>query len=208
MTFPKGSGIPAGGPGQGPPSGVPARRYTRPPFGRGNLATVVHGARTPRVYGELATVLTAGLIEDRPDLATFPEAVAAWATAEAQAALMRRHIEQVGSIDPGTGEPRAKVLEWLAKFERLAAETRRPLGLDPTSEAALTKERAAVAVLAVDLVALAERGREALAAREAAGLEAPDLAGEVLEQQRAAYAREHAQAAAALNGGDPRRSKP
>jgi hypothetical protein len=37
-------------------------------------------------------VLAAGLVEDRPDLARYPEAVAAWSTAEAQAALLRRRF--------------------------------------------------------------------------------------------------------------------
>jgi len=43
--------------------------------------------------------LTVGLLADRPDLAQFPEAVAAWATAEAQAALLRRHLAEVGTVD-------------------------------------------------------------------------------------------------------------
>lgn len=180
------SGIPAGGPGQGPPSGIPARGQ-RPPFPPGNTVRLTHGSRSPRVYGALAELLAAGLVDDRPDLAAYPEAVAAWATAEAQAALMRRHVAEAGTFDPETGEPRARALEWLRSFERLAAEHRATLGLDPRSEASLARERAAAASLAVDLGALAEHGRAVLAAREAAGLPAPpDLAGEVLAGVRAA----------------------
>jgi hypothetical protein len=71
-------------------------------------------------------------------------------------------------------------------FEKLATEGRATLGLDPRSEATLAKERAAAATLAVDLEALAERGRQALEAREQAGLPGPpDLAGEVLTEVRA-----------------------
>ncbi|GAA4817112.1 hypothetical protein ACFQ0K_08625 [Nocardioides caeni] len=186
MTWPKGSFTPAGGPGHGPPSGIPAKG-TRPPFAPGNLARATSGARSPRVYGDLAQRLAAGLTEDRPDLGAYPEAVAAWATAEAQAALMRRHVAEVGPLDPDTGKPREAVLSWLTRLENAAARHRATLGLDPRSEAALARERAAASVLAVDLDALAERGRQALAQRETA---APDLAAEVLGQHLDAYARE------------------
>ena len=83
------------------------------------------------------------------------------------------------------------VLIWLTRLEGAAARHRATLGLDPRSEAALARERAAASVLAVDLDALAERGRQALAQRDAAGLPAPpDLAGEVLAEHVAAYADE------------------
>lgn len=181
---------------QRPASGIPARGTgTRPPFTPGNLVGASHGARAPRVYGDLAQRLAVGLMDDRPDLAAYPEAVAAWATAEAQAALMRRHVADVGTF-ADDGEPRGSLLTWLRSFERMASEARKPLGLDPMSEAALSRERAAAATLAVDLDALAERGRLALAQREAAGLPAPpDLAGEVLTEHRAAYADERTAAA-------------
>ncbi len=166
------------GPASGIPAGGPASLMPFPP---GNVVGLRSGHRSPRVYGKLAQRLAAGLAEDRPDLGAYPEAVAAWATAEAQVALLRRHVAEVGPIDPATGEPRVTSLTWLRQLERLAAEHRATLGLDPRSEATLTRERAAAAVLTVDLVGLAERGRAALATREAAGLPAPpDPAGDVL----------------------------
>lgn len=149
----------------------------------GNTQTVKSGARSPRVYGELAQHLAAGLVDDRPDLAVYPEAVAAWATAEAQAALIRRHLTEAGWIDRTTGEPNGATLHWLGVFERLAAKHRDTLGLDPRSEAALARERASAAVLAVDLSALAERGRAALAEHRLNP--APDLAGEALAKVHA-----------------------
>lgn len=185
------SGIPAGGPGHGPASGI-AAKGTRPPFTPGNLLGVKHGAGAPGVYGPLAEQLAAGLLAERPDLGAYPAAVAAWATAEAVAALMRRHVAEVGAIDPETNEPRPGTLTWLAKFERAAAEARRPLGLDPLADAVLTKTRAEVATLTVDLVALAERGRQALAGRA----EPADLAGDVLAEQLEAYGAERAAQAA------------
>ncbi|MFT4227734.1 hypothetical protein [Micropruina sp.] len=194
------SGIRAGGPGKGDASGIPASHRLAP-------APIVHGARSPRVYGELAQILAAGLSAERPDLAAFPEAVAAWATSEAQAALLRRHLAEVGPVDPDTAKPRTGSLDALRQFERLAAESRRTLGLDPRSEAQLARDRAAAVALTVDLDALAERGRQALAGQVVPVGSPPqldpaptvllgvdDLAGEVLAAERAAYLAEWAQA--------------
>lgn len=156
--------------------------YTPFPVGHGKALTI--GARSPRVYGEVARLLTAGLLDDRPDLENYPEAVAAWAQAEAQAALMRRHLEEVGTLDPESGEPRKGALHWLDVFEKRAHKAREPLGLDPLSDAKLVKTRAEAASGVVDLNDLAERGRAARAAREDAGLpdptDHPDVAGTVL----------------------------
>lgn len=176
---------------RGPASGIPARG-TRPPFAPGNTVNLRSGHRSPRVYGELAQRLAAGLLEDRPDLAAYPEAVAAWSTLEAQAALLRRHAAEVGVIDPETNSPREKLLTLLPRLEKQAAAHRSRLGLDPRSEAALARERAAASVLAVDLEGLAQRGRAALEARELAGIEPPaDPVAEVLE-------RVHGEGAAAM----------
>lgn len=149
-----------GGPARGPGTG------SRPPFAPGNTVNLRSGYRSPRVYGQLAEHLAAGLLEARPDLAPYPESVAAWATLEAQTTLLRRHIAEVGPIDPETSEPRQGPLQWLTKLEKSAADHRARLGLDPRSEAALARERAAASVLAVDLDALAARGREALEAQQ------------------------------------------
>ncbi|MGP4975975.1 hypothetical protein [Brachybacterium tyrofermentans] len=156
---------------------------TRPPFAPGNTVNLRSGHRSPRVYGELAQHLTAGLLEDRPDLAVYPEAVAAWATLEAQTALLRRHAAEVGVIDPVTETPRESLLTLLPRLEKQAAAHRARLGLDPRAEAQLARERAAASVLAVDLDSLAQRGREALDAREQAGIEpATDPVLRVLER--------------------------
>jgi hypothetical protein len=182
------SGIPA--------SGIRANGEWRP-LVAGHVKTLTSGHRAPRVYGPLAQMLAAGLETDRPDLAAYPETVAAWATAEAVAALLRRHLAEVGTVDLDTKQPRTTTLTELHRAENSAAKHRATLGLDPRSEAALARERAEVATLVVDLEALAERGRQALAAREQAGLPAPpDLAGEVLVQAREAAEAERAEKAA------------
>lgn len=155
------------------------------PFRGGHTVSMTAGHRSPRVYGELAQQLSAGLMQNRSDLAGYPEAVAAWATAEAQAALLRRHLGQVGPLDEND-QPRDAVLKWLTSLEKQAAARRSELGLDPRSEASLARERAAATVLHQDLSGLAERGRQALAERSAAGEEpAPDLAGEALARVNA-----------------------
>lgn len=165
----------------------------RPPFPPGNALAVTTGHRSVRVYGELAEHLAAGLVEDRPDLVAYPEAVAAWATAEAQSALLRRRLGEVGPLDDD-GEPRANLLYWMGRLDTAATKHRAALGLDPRSEAALAKERAEAGAAAVDLAVLAQRGREALAARERAGIPPPpDLAGQVLASQVAAEAAERAE---------------
>lgn len=57
--------------GQG--HGGPARGTgTRPPFAPGNTVNLRSGHRSPRVYGELAEHLAAGMLEARPDLAPIP----------------------------------------------------------------------------------------------------------------------------------------
>jgi hypothetical protein len=160
--------------------------------------TMTHGATTPRVYGPLAQMLVAGLEAKRPDLAAYPEAVAGWATIESIAMLLRRHLSQVGVIDPDSSEPRERALAELHKAENAAAKHRAVLGLDPLNEARLSKERAAAVTLAVDLEALAERGRAVLDSREQAGLPAPpDLAGDVLTEARTTAEAESAAYAAA-----------
>lgn len=165
---------------QGPAKG------RRPPFAPGNSLSVKSGHHSPRVYGPLAEQIAEGLMATRPDLRAYPEAVAAWATLEAQTALVRRHINRVGLIDPDTEETRAKPLDDLLKLERTTARMRATLGLDPRSEAALARERAAASALAVDLGALAERGRAALEAQRQAGIEAPvDPVEQVLEAVQA-----------------------
>lgn len=165
-----------------PAESTPARQRgkgRRAPFAAGHGYSMRSGARSPRVYGALAEELVAGMLEKRPDLAGYPEALGAWATAEAQAVLLRRDLEMNGVLHPETGEPRDAVLRWSSATERRAAKAREALGLDPRSEATLARERAAASALAVDLEGLAAAGRQSLAQRRPAELE-HDQAGEIL----------------------------
>jgi hypothetical protein len=136
-----------------------ARGYSWAPFERGNQVALRHGAHGARVYEPLAAELVAALLEARPDLESYPEAVGAWGRAEARCALLSEWVAERGLVGPD-GEP-VPGLRWLVTFERQAAEFRATLGLDPAAEARLAKERADATRGVVDLERLRERGREA-----------------------------------------------
>lgn len=171
------SGRPAGG---GRPSGLPARGTTRPPFPLGNTMHASHGATMVRVYEPLAEQLVAGLLDRRPDLAGFPEEVAAWARAEARVQLLDRYAAENGLLASG-GDPKP-FTKLLTSFEASAARARAALGLTPFTETQLAKERAGASMMSFDLGALALAGQQALADRHADALTASltDVAGELL----------------------------
>ena len=153
------SGIPSGGPA----SGIPAHPGHRPPTGWDWLT---HGASSPAIVSEVAERLRAELLAARPDLAgpSFAAALAAWSVAEARCALLRNYSDDVGLLDPDTGEPLPFVV-LSERVEARAAKARAVLGLDPRSSAALARERAEASGSVVSLAALAEAGRQALDSR-------------------------------------------
>jgi hypothetical protein len=148
------SGIPAGGPGHG----GPRRGYSWPPF------PSKHGARSPRHVDPVAAELAAALLEDRPDLAGYPEAVMAWARAESRCILLADYHARVGFLDDD-GQVRGG--KHVAAFETQAANLRVRLGLDPLADAQLRKQQAEALVAATDLEGIRERGRAALERRRA-----------------------------------------
>jgi hypothetical protein len=157
----------------------PARGYKWPDATPGNFIALKHGARSRRIYEPIAADLAAGLLEERPDLEDYPDALTQWAEAEARAELLRKWVAEQGIFD-GDQAPRSGVLTWLRVFENQAAEARKVLGLDPRSHAELVRVRAEATAQMSDLDALLARGREArLEAEKRLGLgEAePDSAG-------------------------------
>lgn len=158
--------------GTGAGHGGTARGYSRKPFQPGHELSTRHGARSPRKVSALAAELTAGLVGDRPDLADYPEAVAAWARAESRCQLLDEWIIEHGLLDDD-GEPTTGAVKYLATWETQAATARARLGLDPSSEAALARERLEARRSAVDLEGIQARGIAALAARR------PELVGGV-----------------------------
>ncbi|MCU4296341.1 hypothetical protein D3I60_04470 [Brevibacterium permense] len=151
---------PAKGAGNGSPK--------HPDFSENNVVSLQRGHRSPRVYSAVSAALVAGIVDDRPDLKKYPEALAAWADAEARAALLRRHLDEVGIIDED-GLPRTSQVHMLKWFENSATAARDRLGLDPRSEAELSllrakalREGTGVGGGGAELDALVEQGRAVL----------------------------------------------
>ncbi|HSH61278.1 MAG TPA: hypothetical protein VK988_16880 [Acidimicrobiales bacterium] len=145
--------------------GQPARNYSWPTAERGNFIALRHGARSRRIYEPIAADLAAGLLEERPDLDAYPDALAQWAEAEARAELLRKWVAEQGMFDADQA-PRSGVLTWVRVFENQAQEARKTLGLDPRSHAELVKVRAEATTQTVDIETLMARGREARLAAE------------------------------------------
>lgn len=167
--------------------GVPvAQRAPSQPYREGNTESLRHGARSGRVLAALSAEIVEAVLGRRPDLAAYPEEVSAWATAEAQARLLRRDVDVRGVLDDD-GTPRESVVRMLERCERRAAQGRARLGLDPRSEAALAVERAAAARVGgarsgPALDRLLAQGRDVLGT-DVAGTEG---AGRVLDEVRRA----------------------
>jgi hypothetical protein len=132
----------------------------------GNTLALVHGASSEGIIQPLADDLAAALLERRPDLAAYPEAVSAWAFSETRAAVWRLLLDRGGLVD-SDHKVRAEWLKELRADERRAAEERRNLGLDPASHARLMRERAEATSKAIDLDSIRERGRRAIEDRGA-----------------------------------------
>lgn len=161
------------------PPALGARGYSWLPLQPGHELSLRHGVWSARKIDPIALGLAAGVVADRPDLKPYPEAVMAWARAEARCMLADDYIVEHGLLD-ADGEPRG-VLSHLVRFENLAARLRERLGLDPLSEPQLARERAEATVAVVDLDEMHRRGRAALDARVVA---TDDSAGTVDEESR------------------------
>jgi hypothetical protein len=139
------------------------RGYRWPQFTKRNEMAVRHGATVDRIVDPIADELISGLLERRPDLVAYPEALHAWGRAESRCLLLAAWFAEHGLVD-GAGKPTASA-QLLGSSERMANEMRQRLGIDPASEAALANAQADAARSVVDLDALRARGREALEAR-------------------------------------------
>lgn len=152
-------------PSQGPGVGGPARRYSREPFKPGNLAAVRHGARSPRLVEPLAAEAIELLTSSAPWLAssTFEASLAAWGRTEAKIALVSTYLDEVGVLDDD-GQPRPAV-ELVVRLERLAADLRGRLGLDPSSAARIARDLS-TSVRDEGLATLVDEGRRLRLAAE------------------------------------------
>jgi hypothetical protein len=151
------------------------------PAERGNGLAVTHGGYSPRVYGETAAQLHAGILAERPQLARYGEALRAWSDLEARCEVVRSHLDEHGMLD-GEGRPRP-ACELLLRLDRAADRARQRLGLDPRADLDLAKATAEVQHLASDLDAVRAAGRRALEARERA--EVVGMARDTVEDRTA-----------------------
>jgi hypothetical protein len=142
-----------------------SRDYRWQPFQPGNALSVRHGATSEKVVDPVAAELGEGLVERRPDLERFPEALAAWSRAESRCILLEAWFSTHGLLDDKGKATASEQL--LSSSERLAMQLRDRLGLDPRSESELAKSQSEAARSVVDLDALRARGRQALQARRA-----------------------------------------
>jgi len=153
---------------------VPASGRPPEPYEPGNTAALKSGARSPRFINPVASELGRALLAARPDLEAYPEAVAAWARAEARCLLYAEYHAQVGPLDED-GNLRGGTHMHAA--ERTAQTMRERLGLDPKADADLAKARAEAIHATADLEAIRARGREVAQRRRAEllGTSAPVL---------------------------------
>lgn len=149
-------------------SWVPAFPGQRPPFELGHTLTVKHGAYSARLIRAEADALRAELaMAHAPWLAELDGVeVDRWLHAEAVCRVLSGWLEENGHID-GSGRPR-EASSLLLRWERLAADRRKSLGVTPMSRADM-KTTAAVGAAAEQQAraALARRGAQARAAAEA-----------------------------------------
>jgi hypothetical protein len=123
------------------PVNTPARNYSWPPFEKGNLARLTHGARSARIYTPIAQDITAATRPHAPWWTPADEpTVQAWAIEEARAQLLRLWLADRGSeIDDETADV-VGVSKQLDRIVTRCESLRSKLGLDPLSRARLGRD--------------------------------------------------------------------
>jgi hypothetical protein len=129
----------------------PARGYSWPPLLPGHANRKTHGAYHAATVDPVATALVESL-GDVDYIATVPEFAASvwgWARAEAKVRLVTAWLDEHGVLDED-GKPRPAA-DLLVRLEKMAAEARSRLGLDPLSRARLGRD---VSATGLDLARL------------------------------------------------------
>jgi len=133
------------------PQWVPAFPGQRPPFAPGNRLSLTHGAHSRPLVEPRAKALVETIEAAAPPWLQDCDAAAVrgWATAEARCELLR---DWLAARDPlnGKGEPWPASTE-LLRWERLAAQHRQRLGLDPLSRGQLGRDTAVAGLAAAEL---------------------------------------------------------
>ena len=148
---------------------------TREPFSPGHTAALKHGAASPRMVEPRATELAEAAISAVPFLGdvTFQRSVLGWARAEARCDLLAEYLEREGLLDD-KGKPRPAA-DLAARYERVAADARSKLGLDPTSRARLERDLAQAGLGHARLEAAMSAGRTLRLAAESEPIDLDDV---------------------------------
>lgn len=138
-----------------------------PDFEQGNTVGLRHGAFSSRVVEPVACRIVAELEASAPWWVESVDraAVDSYARAEARVEVLDRWLTEHGMLaEDGKVRPAADLL---VRFERLAADARSRLGLDPLSRSRLGRDTAVAAAVGANAVrAATEAGRQARERRD------------------------------------------
>jgi hypothetical protein len=144
----------------------------------GNANAARHGAHRAKVVDPVARRLARSVVRAAPwlDAPEHEAAVAAWARAEARALAVAEWLAVYGQLDE-EGNPRP-ASEYSLRLERLAAEQRSRLGLDPAGRARLERETSTAVLNQAEAAAELGLGRRLRLAAQDRLLPAPLPNGE------------------------------
>lgn len=159
-------GTPSGGP-------RPARGYSWPPFEKGNVAALKHGAKSPRLVAEKAQAVRALLLEKYPYLAddAFTEALERYCRVEARALMLNAYITEKVEAEGVEKVPPTLWTE-VTRADALAQKCGQDCGLDPSGHARIARDLGLARSVGAQfgtkkLEALAASGRELREGRSA-----------------------------------------
>ena len=134
----------------------PARGYSWPPFEKGNMAHLVHGADSERTLESQAAQIRPRLFELCPWLEDVDAiAVARFLRVEARSLILESYMAEIIAT-AGPGKVPIRMWEQANATDRLAGDLGSKLGLDSVGRAQL---RESAANTESSLAALAEKGR-------------------------------------------------
>jgi hypothetical protein len=118
-----------------------ARGYSWPPFEKGNLVAVKHGASSERIVSARAAEIRVLLVESFPFLAEpiFAEALERYVRAEARARLLYDYCFAKAEAEGVEAVPRTLWQE-ASRAESNAAKCAQDLGLDPAGFARIGRD--------------------------------------------------------------------
>lgn len=126
----------------------PARGYSWPPFEKGNMVTLRHGAYSPRRVDPLAEEILLAVLGPEQiaylNDPTYSPALWAWGRAEARVQLLDEYVAKVGMFDQNGNVTPAYKEQQIA--ESAAMGHRKRLGLDPLSRAQLGRDLTSMSV--------------------------------------------------------------